>query len=237
MPDRHARSPTTRWCRSPRWCAASPRWPSWRSHSSPPWRPTTTSAPLPRWPGRAGGPGFCRSRSMASSLPPPCPCSCAAGPACRPAGARLDLSAGRHRCQPRRQRRRRRAHPGRPSRRRLAPRRPPPRMGIAHASPSPGRGRPSTMKPTAVSLHSQLISLENRARLRGMRQPAPPLLPVFRSRASEIPRPVLAHPDRSWTLEELADRVQRATRRSPPRSEGSNRRIWSRPAVWGAPSS
>jgi hypothetical protein len=65
------------------------------------------------------------------------------------------------------------------------------------------------MKPTAVSLHSQLISLENRARLHGMRQPAPPLLPVFRSRrVGDLLALVLAHPDRSWTLEELADRVQ-----------------------------
>jgi hypothetical protein len=65
------------------------------------------------------------------------------------------------------------------------------------------------MKTATVSLHSQLISPENRARLDDMRQPAPPLLPVFRSRlVGDLLALVLAHPDRSWTLEELADRVQ-----------------------------
>jgi hypothetical protein len=41
-----------------------------------------------------------------------------------------------------------------------------------------------------------------------VRQPAPPLLPVFRSRlVGDLLALVLAHPDRSWTLEDLADRV------------------------------
>ena len=59
-----------------------------------------------------------------------------------------------------------------------------------------------------VSLHCRLISLENRARLWYVRQPAPPLLPVLRSRlVGDLLALVLAHPERSWTLDELADRV------------------------------
>lgn len=59
------------------------------------------------------------------------------------------------------------------------------------------------------SLHCQLISLENGAKLSRVRQPAPPLLPVFRSRlVGDVLALVLAHPDRSWTLEDLANRVQ-----------------------------
>jgi DNA-binding transcriptional ArsR family regulator len=41
-----------------------------------------------------------------------------------------------------------------------------------------------------------------------MRRPAPPLLPVFRSRlVGDMLALVLGHPDRSWTLEELAERL------------------------------
>jgi DNA-binding transcriptional ArsR family regulator len=59
------------------------------------------------------------------------------------------------------------------------------------------------------SLHYQLISLENGAKLSRVRMPAPPLLPVFRSRlVGDMLALVLAHPDRSWTLEDLANRVQ-----------------------------
>lgn len=42
-----------------------------------------------------------------------------------------------------------------------------------------------------------------------MREPAPPLLPVFRSRlVGDLLALVLAHPDRPRTLEDLANRVQ-----------------------------
>ena len=42
-----------------------------------------------------------------------------------------------------------------------------------------------------------------------VRQSAPPLLPVFRSRlVGDLLALILAHPDRSWTLEGLPDRVQ-----------------------------
>lgn len=59
------------------------------------------------------------------------------------------------------------------------------------------------------SLHYQLIPLENGAILLEVREPAPPLLPVFRSRlVGDLLALVLAHPDRSWTLEDLANRVQ-----------------------------
>lgn len=41
-----------------------------------------------------------------------------------------------------------------------------------------------------------------------MRTPAPPLLPVLRSRlVGDLLALVLTHPDRSWTLDELADRL------------------------------
>ncbi|MGH9229278.1 MAG: ArsR family transcriptional regulator [Acidimicrobiales bacterium] len=41
-----------------------------------------------------------------------------------------------------------------------------------------------------------------------MRQPAPPPLPVLRSRlVGDLLALVLAHPERSWTLDELTDRV------------------------------
>jgi predicted nucleotidyltransferase len=42
----------------------------------------------------------------------------------------------------------------------------------------------------------------------GVRLPAPALLPVFRSRlVGDLLALVLAHPDRSWTLDELTERV------------------------------
>jgi DNA-binding transcriptional ArsR family regulator len=41
-----------------------------------------------------------------------------------------------------------------------------------------------------------------------VRRPAPPLLPVFRSRLiGDLLALVLAHPERSWTVEDLANRV------------------------------
>lgn len=61
----------------------------------------------------------------------------------------------------------------------------------------------------AVSLYCQLISLENRAILGDVRRPAPALLPVFRSRlVGDLLALLLAHPDQSWTMDDLADRVQ-----------------------------
>lgn len=60
-----------------------------------------------------------------------------------------------------------------------------------------------------LSLHYPLISLENRATLAGVKLPAPPLLPVFRSLLiGDLLALVLAHPERSWTMEDLADRVR-----------------------------
>jgi hypothetical protein len=48
--------------------------------------------------------------------------------------------------------------------------------------------------------------MERHARVR---EPAPPLLPVFRSRlVGDLLALLLADPDRSWTLEDLANRVQ-----------------------------
>ena len=59
-----------------------------------------------------------------------------------------------------------------------------------------------------ASLHCRLISLVNGAILPGVRQTAPALLPVLRSRlVGDLLALVLAHPERSWTLDELADRV------------------------------
>jgi DNA-binding transcriptional ArsR family regulator len=59
-----------------------------------------------------------------------------------------------------------------------------------------------------LPLHYRLISLENGARLTYVRQLAPPLLPVFRSRLiGDLLALVLAHPERSWTVEDLANRV------------------------------
>jgi DNA-binding transcriptional ArsR family regulator len=57
-------------------------------------------------------------------------------------------------------------------------------------------------------LYYRLISLENRAILSCVKQPAPPLLPVFRSRLiGDLLALVLAHPEQSWTVEDLANRV------------------------------
>lgn len=65
----------------------------------------------------------------------------------------------------------------------------------------------SAVAPTD-SLHCRLISLGNGARLSDVRQSAPALLPVLRSRlVGDLLALVLAHPERSWTLDELADRV------------------------------
>jgi DNA-binding transcriptional ArsR family regulator len=52
------------------------------------------------------------------------------------------------------------------------------------------------------------MPLENGAMLTCVRQPAPPLLPVFRSRLiGDLLALVLAHSERSWTVEDLANRV------------------------------